>query len=130
MGWKDAWVEMLDPTLGLLQHLPNGKGEDPETRHVVIPLLDVTSSGFKPRLWKERVASMLQAEGESSGPVMCDQEENLLSSASVEDEFHVQLARVQLDHPHLIDSSAGVTARNLQNRWQSVENKQGSRARL
>eukprot|EP00957_Ditylum_brightwellii_P141369 10771484-Ditylum_brightwellii.AAC.1 len=87
MGWKDTWVEMLDPTLiskayptsggilsthlGLLQHLPDGKGEYPETRHVVIPLLgefkgergeqwhllllsDVTSSGFKPQLWTEQ----------------------------------------------------------------------------
>eukprot|EP00957_Ditylum_brightwellii_P043492 3297649-Ditylum_brightwellii.AAC.1 len=39
---------------------------------------------------------------------MCNQEGNLLSSALVEDEFHVQLARVQLAHPHLIDSSAHV----------------------
>eukprot|EP00957_Ditylum_brightwellii_P031206 2365089-Ditylum_brightwellii.AAC.1 len=110
---------------GLLQHLPDGKTGDPETNHVVIPLLgefkgergerwhllllaDVTSSGFKPHIWTERVAAKLKVEGRTSGPVMCDEEGKCMLSLHVEDIFHQQLERVQTSHPRLIDASADV----------------------
>eukprot|EP00957_Ditylum_brightwellii_P146538 11156334-Ditylum_brightwellii.AAC.1 len=56
---------------GLLQHLQDGKMEDPESRHVITALLgkfkgelgerwhllllaETTQSGFRPRVWTKR----------------------------------------------------------------------------
>eukprot|EP00957_Ditylum_brightwellii_P141193 10757190-Ditylum_brightwellii.AAC.1 len=156
---------------GLLQHLQDGKTEDLEKRHVVIPLLgefkgelgerwhllllaDTTKSRFKPSIWTERVALLLRQEGKQEGAVMCEEDGSLLSSSKVEDEFHWQLAQVQALHPHLISPSVDVSeinglsrsmqrgshsratdegvdkeTRNMQKRWQTIESKQGSRAR-
>eukprot|EP00957_Ditylum_brightwellii_P193154 14707645-Ditylum_brightwellii.AAC.1 len=126
------------------------KGERGEWWHLLL-LSDVTESGFKPQLWAEWVAAMLRGEGKHHGLVMCDEDGNLLSTAQVEDEFHAQLICVQATHPHLLHASVDVTELhglsrspcqgslscatdqgvpkelcNLQNRWKSIEAKQGS----
>eukprot|EP00957_Ditylum_brightwellii_P137320 10468990-Ditylum_brightwellii.AAC.1 len=88
-----------------------------------------------------------------AGPVMCEEDGSLLHSSTVEEEFHAQLLTVQHKHPHLIgpdveveekytisrsiwqgsltcttDQSVDTETRDLQNRWSTIENKQGSRA--
>eukprot|EP00957_Ditylum_brightwellii_P169341 12889152-Ditylum_brightwellii.AAC.1 len=110
---------------GLLQHIFDGKDKPKDLRHITVPLLgefkgergerwyllllaDVTESGFRPRLWAERVATMLKKEGKQHGPVMCEEDGTLLPSAKVEDEFHAQLTCVQGSHPHLLPPSIDV----------------------
>eukprot|EP00957_Ditylum_brightwellii_P111852 8531107-Ditylum_brightwellii.AAC.2 len=110
---------------GLLQHLHNGKKEQEHLRHIVIALLgefkgkcrerwhlllltDTTESGFKPRIWTERVAKLLTAELKKEGVVMCKLDGSLMSSHKLEEEFHTQLSRVQESHPQLIDDTVDV----------------------
>eukprot|EP00957_Ditylum_brightwellii_P027045 2045289-Ditylum_brightwellii.AAC.1 len=47
-------------------------------------------------------------EGKTDGPVMCEEDGTLLLPSKVEDEFHNQMAKIQLAHPHLIDPTVDV----------------------
>eukprot|EP00957_Ditylum_brightwellii_P192535 14659213-Ditylum_brightwellii.AAC.1 len=97
---------------------------------------------------------VLKTEGKHHGPVMCEEDGTLLSSAKVEDEFHAQIIQVLSTHPHLLPPSIDVAELyglsrsirrgsllhatdqgvpkelwDLQNCWKSIEAKQGSCAR-
>ena len=112
---------MMD-LFGLISH--NGRN-DPKTPHVVIPLLgrfknetgerlhlmlavNVTKSGFKVRMWVERMVRTLMNEGKRDGPAICDKEGYLLKASKMNSEFREQLAIVQARRPDLIKSTLDV----------------------
>jgi hypothetical protein len=91
-------------TQGLLSHLGDGDGIEETHPHVVIPLVgrfnnevgerwhlvllvSVTHSGFNIRLWVERLAKVLMAEGKTSGPAFCNHDGTMLGSTEVDSEF-------------------------------------------
>ena len=155
---------------GLISHLQFGTEPDEETPFVLIPLLgrfkneegeqwhlmmscSSTESGFMVRRWVERLATMLISEGNTEGAAFCDRTGNCLSTSYVDDEFQVQVEKVQANHPNLIETSIevrewfsifrslrrGSTARvseldvsdnvvNLHNRWRTTEALKGRRS--
>eukprot|EP00957_Ditylum_brightwellii_P144454 11003848-Ditylum_brightwellii.AAC.1 len=58
--------------------------------------------------YSQMVAALLKAEGKTDGPVMCEPDGTLLYTFKVEEEFHNQLQRVKMSHPHLIDPALDV----------------------
>ena len=148
---------------GLIHHLKHGKEVDEATPFCVVPLLgrfknedgerwhlmmatSITGSGFKVRMWIERLAAILIAEGKDSGPAFCHPSGRVIKSAELDAEFHTQLEVVQEKRTDLIPSNVdiresfsvfrslrrGSTSRvgelgipdnivNLHNRWRRVE---------
>jgi len=157
---------------GLVAHLHHGLDEElsaGESSYVVIPLLgrfkneegerwhlmmsvSTTGSGFMVCKWVERLASVLVEEGHHSGSAFCHKNGKCIRSYEIDEEFHKQLERVQIDHPNLIEQKLdvsewfsifrslrrGSTARadeldvsetvtNLHNRWRTTEYLKGNR---
>lgn len=109
---------------GLISHIRDGRN-DSENPHVVIPLhgrfknelgermhlilsVNVTKSGFKVRMWVERLIRTLWNEGKKDGPAICDKEGFLMESGIVNREFRDQLAMVQISRPDLIKPNLDV----------------------
>ena len=109
---------------GLISHIRDGRNDN-DTPHVVIPLLgrfknevgermhlmlsvNITKSGFKVRMWIERLVRTLMNEGKRDGPAMCGEDGYLIDSHPVNKEFREQLAIVQLNRPDLIKASIDV----------------------
>jgi len=148
---------------GLVDHKDHGTEESEETPYCVIPLLgrfkneegerwhlmlaaSETKSGFKVRCWLERLVDILRRERKFAGPAFCYVSGRAVRSSEMDGEFHMQLERVQENHPDLIQPSVmvseafsvyrslrrGSTSRagelaipetvvNLHNRWREVE---------
>ena len=58
------------------------KGEDINIMHL-FPLVNVTSSGIRIRMWLERLVSLLKEEGNNNFPAFCDVEGYMLSAAAI-----------------------------------------------
>lgn len=114
---------MMD-LFGLISHIRDGRN-DPQTPHIVIPLLgrfknetgerlhlmlsvNETKSGFKVRMWVERLVRTLMNEGKRDGPAICDKEGYLLQTSKINAEFREQLAIVQVYRPDLIKATVNV----------------------
>ena len=123
-----------------------------EKRWHLMLAASVTSSGFQPRLWAERLVKMLLLEGKRDGPAMCRRDGNLYDSATINREFKERLDDIQSRRPDLIHPNIEVhevynirrslrrgsvtTAReagvkeptiDLVNRWSGYENRGGRR---
>ena len=70
------------------------KGEDGDRMHL-FPLVNETKSGVRIRVWLERLAALLRAEGKSLCPAFCDDEGYQLSSSHIERVFHPILEELQ-----------------------------------
>ena len=109
---------------GLIAHIADGR-HDLNSPHVVLPLLgrfknetgerlhlmlsvNETKSGFKVRMWVERLVRILVNEGKRDGPAMCDADGYLIDSGMINREFREQLAIVQTNRPDLIKVSLDV----------------------
>lgn len=158
---------------GICSHIHFGKDEDqPSLNHVVIPLLgrfkneegsryhlmlcaSITSnSGFKVRLWVERLTDILSQESRQTGPAFCHPNGSSYTSSEMNENFHVLLEAIQAERPDLLPPEVdvrskydifrslrrGSTARaknmkvpesaiDLHNRWRSIENLKGQRPR-
>ena len=97
VGARDDKVpHVLVPLLGKF------KGECGERLHV-LPMASVTSSGIKIRAWLELLVKLLEHEGKTDGPALCDAKEGyLMRSSEIEAVFHDQLEWVQQAFPDLI----------------------------
>lgn len=160
-------------THGLVSHLHYGLDsdldEEDEISFIIIPLLgrfkneegerwhlmmsaSTTGSGFEVRKWVEQLAEILVTEGHISGPAFCHENGKSIRAFEIDEEFHDQLEKIQIEKPHLIESKLdvrewfsihrslrrGSTARadeldisetvtNLHNRWRSTEYLKGNR---
>lgn len=130
------------------------KGELGERCHLVM-MVNISNSGIEFRKWVTRAVELFKRENLNSvGPVMCDEDGNMLTSTAVDYEFKKQVTKVQDARPDLIEASInvfemfgifrsmrkgsesrateeGVSDRviDLINRWRKMEgNKRGSMA--
>lgn len=157
---------------GLQEMIELGKNErDLELSHVVIPLLgrfknedgemwhvmvstNETGSGIKVRFWLELLVEVLRKEDHVGlGPAFCDKDGKMTSYWDMNNQFVMELERVQESHPDLIDQTIevgdhysvfrsfrkGSTARatdmevgdtviDLHNRWRTMELTGGQRS--
>ena len=86
------------------------KGEDGDRMHV-FPLVNVTKSGIRIRVWLERVACLLDFEDRRSCPAFCDESGYQLESKDVEKVFHPILQSIQrnVNFPDLVPYGLDVT---------------------
>ena len=54
----------------------------------LLPLIDVTLSRIRIRMWLERLISLLNEEEKTSLPALCDTEGYALSAEEIESVFH------------------------------------------
>ena len=71
------------------------KGEDGD-RIYLLPLVNLTSSGIRIRMWLERLVALFKEEGKTNSPDLCDIEGCMLSTAAVEIKFHQVLEDIQI----------------------------------
>ena len=69
------------------------KGKDGDRMHLFPP---ETRSGVRIRVWLERLAALLQAEGKSLCPAFCDDERYQLSSSDIKCVFHPILEELKV----------------------------------
>ena len=115
---------MLD-LQGLIQHIMDGRDRREKHPHVVFPLLGrfknevgerwhlmlsvpVTKSGFKVRMWTERLVKLMLKENKVNGPAICRPDGHLYESGAINSEFKASLAKIQESHPHLIKENVDV----------------------
>jgi len=94
----------------LVAEMGRFKGEDGDRMHV-FPLVNVTKSGIRIRVWLVRVACLLDFEDRSSCPAFCDEAGYQLESKDVEKVFHPILHSIQrnVNFPDLIPQGLDVT---------------------
>jgi hypothetical protein len=137
----------------LMGRFKNETGE----RNLVIVLSNVTKSGLQIRKWIDRFTALLLSEGKgrTTGPAICDKDGFVLENWKINGELHQMLKRVQSLNDEIIPNDIdvdksfntyrsfrrGATTRakeqgvseatiGLNNRWRSVQNKQGSLPKL
>ena len=54
----------------------------------LLPLIDVTLSRIRIRMWLERLISLLNEEEKTNLPALCDTEGYVLSAEEIESVFH------------------------------------------
>jgi hypothetical protein len=86
------------------------KSETGESNHVAV-ITNISKSGFKFRLWLERLAWVLTKERKEliTGPAFCREDGNMIRSFEMNFEFHKALKIVQLERPDLIPIDLDVT---------------------
>ena len=80
------------------------KGEDGERMHL-LPLINVTQSGIRIRVWWERLVGLLKTEERTNCPEFCDEEGYMLSSSSIESVFHPILEEIQYHRDRILADS-------------------------
>lgn len=97
-----------------MKHRKEGRSDDPELDHVVIPLMGrfkgesggrkfmivlatETNSGIEIGRWVDLLTSLLEMEGkrDSTGPALCHKDGNLFNSACLNAELHDVLLEIQ-----------------------------------
>ena len=71
------------------------KGEDGD-RMNVLPLVNVTLSGIRIRVWLERLVAVLKEYGKTNLLALCDMEGYMLYAASIESVFNSILEEIQI----------------------------------
>ena len=80
------------------------KGEDGDRMHL-LPLINVTQSGIRIRVWWERLVGLLKTEERTNCPEFCDEEGYMLSSSSIESVFHPILEEIQYHRDRILADS-------------------------
>ena len=85
------------------------KAETGKDTHVAV-IVNVSKSGFKFRLWLERVAMLVQKEKRhlDQGPAFCRPDGTMIRSYEMDWEFHKALKIVQLQRPDLLPEDVDV----------------------
>ena len=137
----------------LMGRFKNETGE----RNLVIVLVNKTDGGLEIRKWVDIFTALLLAEGKgkSTGPAICDESGFVIERWKMNGELHDVLKRVQSQSPQIIPLDVDVEKRfnmyrsfrrgattrakemgvgdptiSMNNRWRSVEGKQGSLPKL
>ena len=63
------------------------KGEDGD-RIYPLPLVNLSFSGIRIRMWLERLVALFKEEGKTNCPNLCHMEGCILSTAAIESAFH------------------------------------------
>ena len=80
------------------------KGEDGEIMHL-LPLLNVTLSGIRIRMWLERLLALLKEEGKKNCPAFCDMEGYMLSVTAILSVFHPILGDIHIQRDRKLADS-------------------------
>ena len=89
---------MLAAVMGIL------KGEDGNRMHL-LPLVNVTLSGIRIRMWLEMLSSLSKEEANTNFPAFCDMEGYMFSEAEIESVFNPILEEIQIHGERkLVDS--------------------------
>ena len=67
-----------------------------------------TASGFRARIWLERLLLILLTEGKVSGPVFCDKEGMVIGSGDMNKGFVTEVVKVKVERPDVVVCEDGV----------------------